>query len=275
MSPITVRTLRHEFRLHACAPALRDALRFMEIAPNLPDFTLKNVDIKIHEADGFCIVRMPNGRLVEGSPRYLTDALHQLIFTDIVESEPDAIFLHGATVLVQGKRVLLVGHKGCGKTTLTLHLLAHGFDIEGDEHLLVRQTDVVARPRTLRVKPGSLVLVPAIAEKAAQAPFVKDWDGTPIRAVSPAVAGANWTVHAGGLDAMIFLTANHGGRSVMDLLPVNQAFRRLMAEVVVWPANVSAAAGRLRALVGATLTGEMLLGDLASAEWHLRRFITS
>lgn len=275
MSPIIVRTLRHEFRLHAREPRLRDALRFMEIAPALPDFSLIALDIEVEQADGFCAARLPDGRLVEGSRSHLVSILHQLIFADVVRSEPDATFVHGATVLIAGKRVLLVGHKGCGKTTLALHLLARGHGVEGDEHLLIRPADVVARPRTLRVKPGTLALVPEIADAASVAPFIENWDGTAIRALSPAAMNGDWTIRAHRLDAVIFLTSNHGGRSVIGSLRMDQAFRRLMAEVVVLPANVLAAASRLRSLLATARTGEMLLGDLAGAEWHLRKFVTS
>lgn len=275
MSPIIVRTLRHEFRLHARDRSLRDALRFMEIAPELPDLSLESVDIDIAAKDGFCTTRLPDGRFIEGSPGHLMSVLHKLILTDVMKSEPDATFVHGATVLVDDKHVLLVGHKGCGKTTLTLHLLGRGHSVEGDEHLLVRPADVVARPRTLRVKPGTLVLVPKIAAAAAEAPFMENWDGTPIRALSPAAGGGNWVIRAHGLDAVIFLTANHGGRSVIGLLPIDNAFRRLTAEVFRWPTNVLAAASRLRTLLATTRTGEMMLGDLGGAEWHLRRFVSS
>jgi hypothetical protein len=275
MPPIVVRTLRHEFRLHASDPSLHEALRFMEIAPELPDFSLKRVDIDIFGTIGFCTAHLPDGRLVEGSPGHLMSVLHGLIFADVRRGEPDASFVHGATVLVDGKRVLFAGNKGCGKTTLTLHLLAQGHRVEGDEHLLVRASDVVARPRTLRVKPGALTLVPEMAEAAAGAPFIENWDGTPIRALSPSVGGRPWVIRAQQLDAIVFLTSNHGGRSVIGWLPIDEAFRRLMAEAILWPINVLAAVSRLRALLAATRTGEMLLGDLTGAEWHLRRFLTS
>jgi hypothetical protein len=49
----------------------------------------------------------------------------------------------------------------------------------------------------------------------------------------------------------------------------------LMAEAILWPTNVLAAATRLRTLLATTRTGELLLGDLSGAEWHLNRFLAS
>jgi hypothetical protein len=273
MPPIICRTLRYEFRLHAQTAQLREQLRFMEIAPELPDFSLEPVDIEVVEKDGFCAARLPDGDLIEGSPLHLMANLHDLIYHDIEQGESDAIFVHGATVLIDGKSVLLAGQKGCGKTTLTLHLIAAGCQVEGDEHLLIRAADVVARPRTLRVKPGSLALVPAFARQAEDAAWVPAWDGTPVRAISPAIGGRQWMIRPHALDAIVFLTGNHGGRSVADRLPIDQAFRRLMGEVVRWPVNIGAAASRLRALLASAQSHELLLGSLGGAEWHLRKLL--
>jgi energy-coupling factor transporter ATP-binding protein EcfA2 len=251
------------------------ALRFMEIAPGLPGFELQPVDIEVREREGFCSALLPGGIRVEGSPSHLLSVLHELIFRDVERHQPDATIVHGATALIEGRRVLLIGRKGCGKTTLTLHLAINGHPVEGDEHLLVRPDNVVARPRTLRVKPGTLALIPGLAELTAGAPFLENWDGTPIWALNPAFAKQPWLIRAGRLDAIIFLTSNHGGRSMIDALPVDQAFRRLLGEVVRWPANVAGAASRLRTLLSDTMTAELLLGDLAGAEWHLKKWVTS
>jgi hypothetical protein len=247
----------------------------MEIAPELPDFVLAPVDIKVLEREGFCSVLLPNGALVEGSTSHLMAVLHELIYRDVERSEPNAVFIHGATVSIGDKKVLLVGHKGCGKTTLTLHLVAAGYTVDGDEHLLVRSHDVIARPRTLRVKPGTLALVPALNIQTMNAPFVRNWDGTPIRALSPAIGGKPWVIRPGRLDAIVFLTANHGGRSVIGSVSTDQAFRRLMTEVVRWPANIVLAAARLRTLLIETSACEMFVGDLVGAERQLKRLMAS
>src|SRR5260221_8206062 len=40
---------------------------------------------------------------------------------------------HGGLVTIAGRRLLLVGEKGAGKSTLVLRLLFDGHDVEGDE----------------------------------------------------------------------------------------------------------------------------------------------
>lgn len=271
MHPIVCRTLRREYRLHSPSYEVASLLRFVEAAPDLPAPPPEIVDIAVRWRDGFLVATLPSGELVEGTPNHVLTAMHRVILADLVEGEPGAPFLHGATVMIGGRRVLLVGHKGAGKSTLALHLVLAGHDVEGDEHLVVRDSEVVARPRTLRVKEGSLRLVAAVPEQVWEAPRVHNWDGSIIRAISPEVGGRPWVIRPGRLDAMVFLVANHGGRSAARPIPGKDAFGRLMGEVMLPRTGVATAAGRLRRVAMEVPAYQLLLGDLATAEWHLSR----
>lgn len=237
----------------------------------LPGIDLMPVDLHLQDVDGFCALRLPNGRLVEGSAMHLLSELHAAVLQDLRQGEPGAPLVHGASIIVNDRRVLLVGHKGCGKTTLSLHLATHGCRVEGDEQLVVREQEVIARPRKMRVKPGALSLVSGLPASIWDAPVLENWDGTPIRAVSPAIGGLEWTITPGPLAVMIFLVANHNGRSVAKPLPPDEAFRRLMGETLMPLNGVAAAAGRLRRLAFETPCFELLLGDLILAEWHINK----
>ncbi|KQW78961.1 hypothetical protein ASC89_11670 [Devosia sp. Root413D1] len=244
-------------------------MRFVEAAPELPALPLEVLDIPVRFRDGFLAATLPSGELVEGTPNHVLSAMHRIILADLVEGEPGAPFLHGATVMIGGRRVLLVGHKGSGKSTLALHLALAGYDVEGDEHLVIRDSEVVARPRTLRVKEGSLHLVAKLPDQVWQAPSVHNWDGSIVRSISPAVGGRPWAIRPGRLDAMVFLVANHGGRSAARPIVSKDAFGRLMGEVMLPRTGVAAAAGRLRQVAVEVPAYQLLLGDLATAEWHL------
>jgi len=269
LPPIISRTLKTEFRIFAENSATYERLRFMEAAPTLVGSALVPVDLEVHDVEGFCRLRLPNGFLVEGSPTQVLSALHGLVLRDLWEGEPGAPLVHGASVIAGDRRLLLVGHKGCGKTTLSLHLVARGYAVEGDEQVVLRELEVIARPRTLRVKPGTLSLVKDVPASAWEAPSIEAWDGTPIRAISPAIAGRVWRIAPGPLDAIVFLVANHGARSVARLLTTKEAFTRLMGETLLPPTGIAAAAARLRRLVLGTPCFEMMLGDLITAEWHI------
>ncbi|MDB5540989.1 MAG: hypothetical protein JWQ89_2716 [Devosia sp.] len=269
MRPIVFRTLRREYRLHA-PPEIRQQLLFMETTPTISGVELEIVDIEARLRDGFVVATLPGGRLIEGSANNLLSALHQLVMQDLIDTEPGAPFVHGATVVVDDRRLLMVAQKGSGKSTLALHLAMQGHQVEGDEHLVIREREVVARPRTLRVKPGTLSLVAGLPPSVWDAPFIANWDDSPIRAVSPAIGGQDWVIRSGRLSGIVFLVANHGGRSAARRIAAEDAFRRLMRNVLLPSAGVAMAAGRLRQLAATTPAYRLLLGNLDVAEWHLR-----
>ena len=269
MRPIIFRTLSREYRLHAPSPEAHEQLRFMEATPDLPEVELEAVDIEVVARDGFLAATLPNGRLIEGTANHLLGALHGLVLRDVVSTEHGAPLLHGATVVIGGRRLLLVGHTGAGKSTLSLHLALHGHGVEGDEHLVVRAAEVVARPRTLRLKSGTLSLIAGLPAAALSAPSIAGWDGGLIRAVSPALAGGAWVIRPGPLAGIVFLVANHGGRSAARRIAAEDSFQRLMREVLLPPSGVALAAGRIRQLSLVTPAFQLLLGDLDTAEWHL------
>ncbi len=271
MPAIVVRTLRHEYRLIAPSAAVAGSLGFMTIAPEIAGAALEPVDLPVEYTAGFLRLRMPDGSLAEGTAAHVITRLHGLILTDVIDGEPGVPLIHGATLVGGGRRFLLVGTKGGGKSTLALYLLAQGFAVEGDEHLVIRDAGVIARPRTMRVKSGSLPLVPTLAAAVAASPCIQNWDGTPIFSVDPSVAGRPWRIGEGRLDCLVFLEPNHGGRSVMGRLPKNEAFRRLMDEALVSPRGIGAGVARLRGLVAATATVRLQLGDLPGAARHLGR----
>jgi hypothetical protein len=270
LQPVVCRTLRREYRLHAPTAAMRSLLRFVEAKPELPGTALEPLDMPIGMHDGFLCTEAPGGEPIEGTPDYLIHAVHRLLLADLLESEPGAPLIHGATVRIDGSRFLLVGRSGCGKSTLALHLAASGCEVEGDEHLLVREDQVIARPRLMRVKEGSLDLVAGLPRDLWQAPTIRDWEGALIRAVHPGLGQRRWVIRAGRLDAIVLLRANHGGRSVARTIGSSDAFEGLMTEILLPQAGVAAAAGRLRRLALELPAFQLLLGDLNTAEWHLR-----
>ncbi len=275
MRPIICRTLRREFRLYPPTAEVGAELAFVAAEPELPGLSLEPVDIPIRMRDGFLVASAPGGEIIEGTAGHLINALHRIVLADLTEGDPDTPFIHGASVIVAGRRVLLVGHKGCGKSTFSLHLAMAGHDIEGDEHLMIRENEVIARPRSLRVKQGSLGIVAGLPSSIHDAPRIINWDGTLIRAVSPAICGRPWVIRAGRLDAVVFLVANHGGRSAARRIGGNDAFGRLMGEVMLPRTGIAAATGRMRRLALGIPAYQLLLGDLATAEWHLQNIAST
>lgn len=271
LAPIICRTLRREYRLHAPDAAARKSLEFLTIDPEVEGRELEPVDVVLERSHGFLSSQLPNGTLTAGTTRHMVGMLHGLILWDLTQSHPASPLIHGASVVIDGRRMVIMGNKGAGKTTLMLSLLQAGHNVEGDEHLVLEQDGVIARPRTLRVKPGSLRLVEGLPEGIAATPTIDIWEGGYIHSVSPRLFGRPWVVRPGRLDAIVFISPNHGGRSVAKPLPPSEAFGRLMRTVIFPGVSVLAETVRVRRLVSEAPAYSLRLGDLTQAQFHLEQ----
>lgn len=269
--PIICRTLRREYRLFAPDAEARRALEFMCIDPLVEGRALEPVDIHFERRCGFLSSKLPNGAIAEGTSRHVLGMLHGLLYWDLAESHPASPLIHGASVLLGGQRFVVTGDKGAGKTTLMLSLLRAGHDVEGDEHVVLEPHGVIARPRTMRVKPGSQRIVPDLPLGFEVTPSIDIWEGGHIHSISPALFGRPWVVRHGRPDGIVFIAPNHGGRSVATHVSPDDAFRRLMRTVIFRGVSVLAETVRVRSMVAEVPAFELRLGDLKQAEFHLRR----
>jgi len=251
--------------------AAHRALTFIAAAPEIEGRGLEPVDIAFERRFGFLAATLPHGALVEGTSRHVLGMLHGLMSWDLTQSHRGSPLIHGASVLVGGRRFVITGDKGAGKTTFMLSLLAAGHQVEGDEHLVLEADGVIARPRTLRVKPGTLRLVPGLPDGLESTPTIDIWEGGLIHAVSPALFGRPWVVRPGRLDGIVFIAPNHGGRSVVARLSPNEAFQRLMRTVIFPGVSVLAETVRVRRLVTEAPAFELRLGDLSQAEFQMQQ----
>ncbi len=268
MFVIPIRTLTREFRLHTdCRQAAR-VLAYIETRPKICGTALEPVDLLVQRLGEFYRLALPGSGTVEGTAFHLLDTMHRVVFTSFIEEVPGAPLIHAASVRVGGVPVLLVGAKGSGKTTLALHLMERGHVVEGDEHVAVRETDLVPRPRTLRVKASSSRFAPALARRIRRAPSIADGNGSLIYAVSPAVGGKPWRIAAMRAPCVVFLEPNHGGHTVAKPVSVDRAFNRLLGRCLL-PVAKAPAAARLRRVAREAQAWEMSLGDLEGAERHL------
>lgn len=270
IDPIICRTLRREYRLFAPDVEARRALDFLRVDPVVEGRELEPVDIDIERRFGFLSAELPNGGRAEGTSRHVLGMLHGLLNWDLAQSHPTSPLIHGASVVVDGRRLAVTGDKGAGKTTLMLSLLTAGHDVEGDEHVVLEPDGVIARPRTMRVKPGSLRVVPDLPAGIDRTPSIDIWEGGHIHSISPALFGRPWIVRHGRLDGIVFIAPNHGGRSVAARVSPDDAFRRLMRTVIFPGVSILAETVRIRRMAAEVPAFELRLGDLSQAEFHLR-----
>lgn len=128
--------------------------------------------------------------------------------------------IHGGLARISGRRVLVVGQKGVGKTTLMMRLLADGRAVEGDEQVLVRDGIAVALPRAFHVKPGTAALIPELAGALRRAPRTALSDGTPIIGFDPTTAGFAASTAPGPIDLTVVLRRTGADADVRALSTV-------------------------------------------------------
>jgi hypothetical protein len=191
--------------------------------------------------------------------------LHGRLFDLSLTDRPKAPILHAASLVRHGRRILLVGQKGTGKTTLTLLLATRGFVLESDENLFVTPAGIAARPRGCRIKEASLPLLGPLATAIERSPFIVDYRGARIFNFDPRTAGIAWHVAEGPADAVILLRPNHGGLSSLREIPVMAAVRGLMGEVALQSGDRMTGPASLARLASTARRYDMSLGEVEPA----------
>lgn len=275
MQPIIVRTLANEIRIWPNNEAAARVFAFARASPSMAEPSADLLDIAIEGIGPFYRMALPDHRVVEGSLEHLLSEFHQFLGGQLEREAGRYPILHAASVLRGDVRALIVGGKGNGKTTLALRMLAEGFEVEGDEHVAIRDGTVLVRPRTLRVKQPSLPLLGDMAAAIEASPAIEDWHDRLIYSVEPSAWGKPWRIAAGPAHLVIFLEANHGGSSILTDIGRDTAFQRLM-DASYLPAE--AAGGALALLRTAAVKArcvKLQLGDLDRALWHLQRVFSA
>ena len=197
--------------------------------------------------------------------------LHARLFSYALRERPRSGIVH-ALPRRQGKRILIAGSRGSGKTTLTLRLAHAGYDMEGDEHVFLDGDGVIARPRAYRVKQTALTLLPDLADAILAAPSYLDVRGRRIFNVDPASVGdRRWLIAKGGVDSVIVLRPNHGGYSSLRPIPPMMAAQALISELGMRDLDRGASIGAVAALVGRADTFDLSLGDHDNAVTFIGR----
>jgi len=127
-----------------------------------------------------------------------------------------------------GRRFIVVGDKGTGKSTLMVKLLLSGFRVTGDELVLVRDGEAFPFPRRFHIKQGSVPLLPEMAGLFETLPWNDTTYGHKMFSFSPTDAGLEWRVDAGKIDAVFYLEPNHGGATFIEECPKLVMLEKIM-----------------------------------------------
>jgi hypothetical protein len=259
-------TLARRFRFRTPDQSVFDVLRFLDCTPDIDGVTREDIVIDVEPfrgrlrilADGSVLKEVLNGREA-------LEFLHVHLFASSISDRPAASVLHAACLRRDGRRILLSGSKGAGKSTLALRLIQAGYAIEGDEHVFVERTEAIARPRGCRVREASLRYVPEMADAIAQAPYVVDYNSERIFNVDPRTLGAPWQIEQGKVDAVFALKPNHGGYSSVRPMQPSALVQFLISETGWRDTDRGISVANIAALVTQTKAFDLSLGDHTSA----------
>jgi hypothetical protein len=249
---------------------LASTLRFIEALPKMSPPPQRRIRIDTVALDEPFYDLDGDYRGYPGTPSHLLNRCHRIARDLMLEEASGMPILHAATIVANGRRFLMIADKRAGKTTLSLKCLAEGLQVEGDEHVVVRSADVLVRPRTLRIKQGSISCVPELAQRIRACPRISDWTGELIYSMPPETAETEWKIAPGQVDFLIFLSANHGGLTSTKRLSSRSAFERLLKQAYLPERARAGALARLHTLCTNSQLIEMRLGCLKTAISHLR-----
>lgn len=227
MRDIVVRTLRREFRIAAQLEA--SLLRYVEARPVIDGAAAAPQIVNIERHQEFFKARLPSGRSLEGTLRYVTQHLDYFVESCARADESDAVSLPAALLVSpDGQRVLFAGGRKSGKTTLALGLLSAGWTFEADARVFIGLDGVAADPRTLRVPQSLVWRHPSFADFLNEAPsLVVDGQETTF-AVDPRRWGHEWSIAAGKLDAIFFLENADSQLSAIRRIGSDETFGRAL-----------------------------------------------
>ena len=133
-----VETLFRSFRVRAAAPVEKLEVRRASAGNDL-----------VLTRDGIEIVRTP-------SYPEMTGALFHVLLSSLHPRARWLAMIHGGSVSIDGRTVLLAGTSGSGKTTLGAFLIARGFDYFSDDVIAVTQDGRIAPwPVPFSIKEGA------------------------------------------------------------------------------------------------------------------------
>jgi len=217
-------------------------------------------------------MHLPDGRVQRAmTASHARDLLYRHIHTIEAAEQAPFVSLHAATLCLDGCRLVLVGGRGSGKTTLTGTLVFEGFALEGDEAIYLTPTGAVSRPRSMRIKQAALRLLPQLGPYLDGLPYYLDWLDRKIFAFDPRAAGLPWRIARGPIHHLVLIEPNHGGRSVLSPLAASDAVAALLPHATFAEGAGGRSLAATAAMVRNARTHRLALGDLPNAVRHLHR----
>jgi hypothetical protein len=270
------RALTLEVRISTNCPQIDDSLKY--IVPNaLHEFPLDHqVTYEVHGEDDSYSVFEEQMVLAEKITRDgVLPCLFESIQKRMLGAMPDRVRIHAGCGSYRTKRFLVIGDKYAGKSTLMTRLLFSGFDVFGDESVLMRSGIVMPVPRKFYLREGSFRLLPQLAEIIHRLPFVNSASNGRVVAFEPRDAGFEWRLAAAPVDAIFALVPSHGEPTRLESCPKYRMVAHVIKESNPPPERSCNWIGDICAMVDSAQAYELHIGDLDQAVDILMAALTS
>ena len=148
------------FRVEFSSPIASLVTRWDALYAGFPDAALglPLLQVETSSASGGTLRTTVDGGVLLTDPNW---ADHELAITRVInhrklDSEPNLVHLHAASVARGGRAVVLAGRSGDGKSTLTAKLMQAGWEYVTDEQVTLDELDrnVIPYPRPLTLRQG-------------------------------------------------------------------------------------------------------------------------
>jgi hypothetical protein len=201
----------------------------------------------------------------------LQHMLLQLMEDRALAALPDHGRLRGALAVHEGQGILFVGSPQSGKTTLALALLLAGFEVSGDDLVLIQDDHAIAMPRRFAYWETARDLLPMLPGPGDRALRLGDRRAELKLQIDPTDLGRVWTVRPVPIAAIFCLDPNFGGRSTLRRCTAREALPFLLAQYGPPPNGHPAAIGRFCAMADRSHIAILTLGALDDATRWIRR----
>jgi len=201
------------------------------------------------------------------------ESLYQGLHRRAIAALPDHIRINAACGTYAGRSFLIVGPKRTGKTALAIYLMLEGFDVTGDELVLMRDGEAVAFPRKFLLRENSLALIPMLGTIDRLKPLIDNPREKRLVALDPLEFGRPWRIAPAAVSAILYIEPNHGARSRLMPCGKLEMTRRVLPQCAAPVSGRRGWLGDLCATVDRADTFVIELGDLKSAVAEIIRVL--
>jgi hypothetical protein len=147
---------------------------------------VERVDVRVDAGPQGSSVSFGGRRAVRETDRGISEFVYGALHDRVIElaGAQGWTRLHMALVELGGRYIGIVGPSGVGKSTLAVAAARLGAKVHGDDVVFIRDGRVVALPRPLHIKEGTVGLYPFIASFATRLDY-----SPPVYVIDPAEMG--------------------------------------------------------------------------------------